>query len=365
MIVICVRLLPKIHFNLIKQLLSIDEKELIKTFENYPFHYVRFIAEKQSFERLNTFVYDKNAYMKSMMDSIVHVSRLPMAISTTIVDLIEWIEAHFGDDKNSFYGVNVCNRNSDNNSIRSALIVLKNSDCVRILQEKINASGNNIRVVSYRDYLRHKNQSRMKRRRRKKSMIRQTFEKMAITNTVNVDESKTIKQQRRLHGIQLLVARRTIIMTGIPDPVAKLMMIQDENGGHSFKQYLQPSGLIFMYQPKSENQSRKSNESTNNNITQCDYYLFFKNRTSMLQLYDRLRKEEDPMKVFQSLFANNSLINNNNNNEWMLMADNHGSMITGKNFSLINTVDGGDLPRRFKHYVYCIRRFFQNHKAAV
>ncbi|XP_027194104.2 uncharacterized protein LOC113788842 [Dermatophagoides pteronyssinus] len=376
-------------FNLIQQLLSsidddgndiddqsndLKKKKIIEKFEHYRFENVRYIVTEQSFERLQPFVYDKNGYLKSKIDSIVHLSRLSSS-KMTISSMIEWISSLFNDDdgQNSFYGINVCKRNKDNrNFIRSALIVLKNEECVRILQEKINESGNNvIRLVSYRDYLRYKNKSRMKRRQQKRQeTIRQKLEKMTITKTgENIEESKAMKPKQKHQRIRLLVARRTLVMTGIPDPIAKsLLLLQDKDSGvgidgdsrYSFKQYLQPLGLIYLYQPKLERKSTENGQK----ITKRDYYLFFKNRTTMLQFYKRLTEtEEDPMNVFCSLFI--AANNNNNNNELMMVEDHKSSMITGKNFSLINMVNDNDndLPRRFKHYVRCIRRFFQNPKS--
>ncbi|KAH9412631.1 hypothetical protein DERP_006595 [Dermatophagoides pteronyssinus] len=353
-------------FNLIQQLLSsiddngddqsndLKKKKIIEKFEHYRFENVRYIVTKQSFERFQPFVYDKNGYLKSKIDSIVHLSRLSSS-KMTISSMIEWISSLFNDDdngQNSFYGINVCKRNKDNpNFIRSALIVLKNEECVRILQEKINESGNNdIRLVSYRDYLRYKNKSRMKRRQQKRQeTIRQKLEKMTITKTgENIEESKAMKPKQKHQRIRLLVARRTLVMTGIPDPIAKsLLLLQDKDSGvgiggdgrYSFKQYLQPLGLIYLYQPKLERKSTENGQK----ITKRDYYLFFKNRTTMLQFYKRLTETEEESYEYHK-----------------------SSMITGKNISLINMVndnDNNDLPRRFKHYVRCIRRFFQNPKS--
>ncbi|KAH7642891.1 hypothetical protein HUG17_9582 [Dermatophagoides farinae] len=354
-----------LKFNLINQLLENESiNNLIDVFKQYQFENVRFIAEKQSFQRINAFVYDKSGYMKSMMDSIVHVSRLPSTVSATMVDLIKWISNLFDNGENGLYGINVCKRSKENgNSIRSALIVLKNGDYIQVLQEKIQSFDNDIRIVPYRDYIRYKNKLRMKRRQ-KKSMINRKFGQMVIKNENN--GLKTLKQQQRLHGLRSLVAKRTIIMNSIPDPIAKCMMIQDDDGCRLFKQYLQPIGLVYLYRPKlnqSTNNNNKNNNN-NNNISRRDYYLFFKNRTLLLQFYNRLR-QEDPMKVFGSLLANS----NNNNNEWMMMNNETTTtttttMITGKNFSLINMADDDDnLPRRFIHYVHCVRKFFQNRKA--
>ena len=113
-----------LKFNLINQLLENESiNNVIDVFKQYQFENVRFIAEKQSFQRINAFVYDKSGYMKSMMDSIVHVSRLPSTVSATMVDLIKWISNLFDNGENGFYGINVCKRSKENeNSIRSALI---------------------------------------------------------------------------------------------------------------------------------------------------------------------------------------------------------------------------------------------------
>lgn len=100
------------------------KKKIIEKFEHYRFENVRYIVTKQSFERFQPFVYDKNGYLKSKIDSIVHLSRLSSS-KMTISSMIEWISSLFNDDdgQNSFYGINVCKRNKDNpNFIRSALI---------------------------------------------------------------------------------------------------------------------------------------------------------------------------------------------------------------------------------------------------